>query len=774
MAPACALVVGAAFALLLAAERAHGAAPSAYTARRGAHLGGGVRARRASALRATTTVPPPATSPSADDDDVAAMLPLDAAEPMRVGLIVEPTPFTHISGYANRFNEMLRFLRRAGDDVSIVTPDDTSEAPEEAHGYKITTVSGFRFPLYPICLSVDPDCGAKRMVETHRPTILHSSSPSFLMSVSIALSWLYRLPLMLSYHTHLPVYAREYLRPINWFGWLEKAAWAFIRWQHNQADLTLTTSPQLAQELRENGVRNVEVWPKGVDTIKFSPEYRSAAMRERLGGVDAATGAEVPLLLYVGRVCESKRIQQLKATLRDVPNARLAIVGGGPSLPRMEETFAAEVGAGRVRFLGIMRGAELSAAFASADVFVLPSDSETLGFVVLESMVSARAHARAAPGVRRRAALTAAPPPSAPAPRPQASGVPPVGVRAGGVPDLVSHGETGLLAAPGDEGAAEFTEHVRTLLQDRPLREAMGKAARAEAERWSWEAATAKLRNDKYTKAIARHRKAMEAAGIESGLVRPRTWPRPVVWAVTGYILLRVRARPRPPRDGAHAARRSPRRPLPRARTRPPAHGRPPSPRLSPAHPPARPPSRARSDILQHDHRGPAAAPARGDGALRVQLRARGRARRVLAARAHLCALAPPQPRLRPAAARAPVARRVGARRRSGPLLSAPELSPRSRTLSRRGLPGRGQVARIGGGRPLTQAPRSRARGARSLGLGPRRGGDTGSVPTAVVAALASTTVRSGSRSCSSSSLIKSSEARLVISRPSSVPCRSG
>ncbi|KAJ1628117.1 hypothetical protein T492DRAFT_1020127 [Pavlovales sp. CCMP2436] len=440
------------------------------------------------------------------DEDYKAP-PLDESAPLRVGLLIEPTPFTHVSGYANRFNEMLRFLRKAGDEVSIVTPDDTVNPPTEAHGFRVTTIAGFRFPLYPLCLSIDLDCGARRMIEECRPALLHASSPSFLMAVALALSKLYRIPLMLSYHTHLPIYAREYLRAFNWFGWLERAAWAHVRWQHNRADLTLTTSPQLAQELRNNGVLRVEVWPKGVDTIKFDPSYKSREMRDKLGGVDPATGEDRPLLLYVGRVCDSKRLQQLRHTLENLPETTLAIVGGGPSLARFQKEFADLVASGRVRFLGIMKGAELSSAFASADVFVMPSDSETLGFVVLESM---------------------------------ASGVPPVGVRAGGVPDLIEDGVNGVLAQPGDEGVVDFTEQVRKLVVDKELRLRMGLAARAEAERWSWEAATSMLRNRKYRKAIELHEQRMAVKGVATGAVQPRSHPRVVVWAVTILILSRV------------------------------------------------------------------------------------------------------------------------------------------------------------------------------------------------------------------------------------------
>lgn len=119
--------------------------------------------------------------------------------------------------------------------------------------------------------------------------------------------------------------------------------------------------------------------------------------------------------------------------------------------------------------MGLMQGEALSRAYAAADVFVMPSESETLGFVVLEAM---------------------------------ASQVPPVGARAGGIPNLVKDGENGYLFTPGD--VDEFTEKVRTLLNDNNLRERMGEAGRVETLKWNWRAATSVLRNLQYTRAERR------------------------------------------------------------------------------------------------------------------------------------------------------------------------------------------------------------------------------------------------------------------------------
>jgi sulfoquinovosyltransferase len=132
--------------------------------------------------------------------------------------------------------------------------------------------------------------------------------------------------------------------------------------------------------------------------------------------------------------------------------------------------------------MGQMGGDELSQAFASADVFVMPSDSETLGFVVLESM---------------------------------ASGVPVVGAKAGGIPDLIQDEKDGFLVEPGNIDG--FVARLKQL-QETKFRTEMGKKARAEAERWGWEAATSVLRNIQYEKALVNfHSRAF------GGLGKPRT-----------------------------------------------------------------------------------------------------------------------------------------------------------------------------------------------------------------------------------------------------------
>ena len=146
------------------------------------------------------------------------------------------------------------------------------------------------------------------------------------------------------------------------------------------------------------------MWRKGVDTEVFHPQFRSQEMRKRL----TDGHPEDPVMVYVGRLGSEKNLIFLKAIMARLPNLRLAFVGDGPSREELESSFAGT----KTVFMGMLHGEELSAAYASADVFVMPSETETLGFVVMEAM---------------------------------ASQIPVVAVRAGGIPDIINDKRTHLL-----------------------------------------------------------------------------------------------------------------------------------------------------------------------------------------------------------------------------------------------------------------------------------------------------------------------------------------
>lgn len=418
------------------------------------------------------------TTATADSDNNDAP-PLTTAKQRKVCLMIEPTPFTHVSGYSNRFNEMLRYLKKAGDDVEIVTTESDSkmkklgqELPTEKFGFKIHHTLGFTFPLYNhIALTLDlPDLKVAKVIDKMKPDLIHCTSPGFMCLAAVFYSRFMKVPLLMSYHTHLPLYGRNYI-PVPG---IEEFAYFLLRFVHKKVDLTLVTSPQIQKELLDNGIPRVEVWRKGVDTVRFDPKFKDADMRFKM----SEGNPDDFLMVYVGRLGAEKRLKDIKPVLERMPNARLCIVGKGPQEEELHEYFKGT----KTFFTGQLSGDELSQAFASADVFVMPSDSETLGFVVLEAM---------------------------------ASGVPVVGVNAGGIPNLIDDGKTSFLVETGNTD--EMVDRL-TKLQDPELRNEISKNARKEAERWNWEAATSVLRNIQYEKAMVNFH-----SRVFKGFGKPRT-----------------------------------------------------------------------------------------------------------------------------------------------------------------------------------------------------------------------------------------------------------
>ncbi|GAX10986.1 N-acetyllactosaminide 3-alpha-galactosyltransferase [Fistulifera solaris] len=386
----------------------------------------------------------------------------DDKTPLRICLFVEPSPFTYMSGYANRFQALLNYLanKHPEDDVKIVTTEvvNTKNLPQIWLGFPIHYTAGFRLPHYPLMsLSWDYTFRSLRTVAHHRPHIIHASSPGFLVLSAALISRMFSIPLLVSYHTHLPIYVRTYLPKL--FGLPEWIVWQWIRWVHHVlADVTIVTSPQIQQEFQQHGIDQVMVWPKGVDTETFHPRYKDETMR-----VIMTDGhKEDFLVVYVGRIATEKGLHLLPEIMKRLPpNVRLSCIGNGPYEAELRSLLLPTE---RAFFTGPLQGRALSKAFASADVFVMPSTSETLGFVVLESM---------------------------------ASGVPVVAARAGGLVDLIRDGETGFLVTPND--ADEYANRICQLRSDVGLRDKMANRARLDTETWSWTASMETLRNQYYS-----------------------------------------------------------------------------------------------------------------------------------------------------------------------------------------------------------------------------------------------------------------------------------
>jgi glycosyltransferase involved in cell wall biosynthesis len=360
---------------------------------------------------------------------------------MRIALFTE-TFLPKVDGIVTRLRHTIEHLERNGDRVLVIAPDG---GIKEHKGAQVYGVPGFPLPLYPELKLALPPIGTREVIEKFQPDLIHVVNPSVLGLGGIYYAKTLNIPLVASYHTHLPQYLQHY-----GLGALEGLLWELLKAAHNQARLNLCTSTAMVEELIARGIDRVDLWQRGVDTEMFQPDLASASMRFRLsqGNLDS------PLLLYVGRVSAEKQIDKIKPILEAIPEARLAIVGDGPSRESLKVHFADT----NTYFVGYLQGLELASAYASADAFIFPSRTETLGLVLLEAM---------------------------------AAGCPVVAARSGGIPDIVNDGVNGYLFEPQDPNGAITA--TKRLLEAKEEREKLRANARQEAERWDWGAATRQL-----------------------------------------------------------------------------------------------------------------------------------------------------------------------------------------------------------------------------------------------------------------------------------------
>jgi glycosyltransferase involved in cell wall biosynthesis len=351
-----------------------------------------------------------------------------------------------IDGITNRLRHTLRCLEAEGHECLVLAPDS---AVSEHGAARVVRIPSLPFPRYPGVRVALPDPRIGASLAAFRPAVVHAVGPAALGAMGIAAARALGLPIVASYHTDFPRYLPGY-----GLGFAERAIWPLIRAVHGAAHVNLCPSQFTKEELEEHGVRRVGIWRGGVDAELFHPRKRSLAMRLRLSG----GRPEGPLLLYVGRLSPEKSLASLAEVLDLVPGARLALVGDGPARSELEAALAPHLAQGRVHFTGFLRGEELAEAFASADLFVMPSKTETLGFVVLEAM---------------------------------ASGLPVVAAHAGGLPDVVVPEENGLLHHP--DRPREAAEAIRRILGDEGLRRLLARLARKTAEGASWSAETRRL-----------------------------------------------------------------------------------------------------------------------------------------------------------------------------------------------------------------------------------------------------------------------------------------
>jgi len=353
---------------------------------------------------------------------------------LRIAFFTE-TFLPKVDGIVNTLCHLLDHLAELGHASLLFAPWG---APRQYARTDIIAWRGISFPFYPEAQIVPPLVNPRSPLAKFKPDLVHLVNPVSMGLAGLRAARRLGLPVVASYQTDLPGFARRWganlvAEPLN----------RYLRWLHNQCDLNLTPSRFTQANLQADGYHRVQVWTRGVDTVHYRPARRATEWRQRLSGGQP----DAPLLLYVGRLAPEKRIEWLRPVLAALPQARLAIVGDGPSRPALEQLFAGTP----TTFTGYLRGDDLANAYASADVFVFPAANETLGNVVLEAM---------------------------------ASGLPVVAPRSGGLVDHVTDGVNGLLFEP--EVKIGLVSAVCKLMSDPAYACTLGHAGRRYAETRTW------------------------------------------------------------------------------------------------------------------------------------------------------------------------------------------------------------------------------------------------------------------------------------------------
>jgi phosphatidylinositol alpha 1,6-mannosyltransferase len=347
-------------------------------------------------------------------------------------------------GVALTLNRLVGYLESQGVEVLVFAP--VARAPAFAHQGTLVPIPSMPLPFRPeYRLAPGMPRRVKRQLLDFAPDIIHIAAPDLLGQAALALAKAHDIPAVASYHTRYETYLKHY-----WFlAGLEGRLTRTLRRFYGACREVYVPSDSTRDALLADGLKdNFKPWPRGIDTQRFHPGKRSPAWRARYG-----IGAEELVILHVSRLVREKRLDTLTAALNriTVPH-KVLIVGEGPDRDFAQTQLPHAV------FTGFLDGDDLATAYASSDIFVFPSDSESFGNVTLEAM---------------------------------ASGIPAVCADATGSRSLVVPGETGFLA-PADD-ADGFARHITALAQDAGLRRQMGQAARARSLTFSWDETLARM-----------------------------------------------------------------------------------------------------------------------------------------------------------------------------------------------------------------------------------------------------------------------------------------
>ena len=370
--------------------------------------------------------------------------------PMRISLFTDT--LGDVNGVCRFIQNVAYQANETGRDLQVITSTGF-EVPEWPNIYNFAPVFVTKMPKYEqLELVLPPLMKILRHVEQHQPDVIHISTPGPVGMIGYLAAKMLRVPVLGVYHTDFPAYI-DRLFDDHAF---TQICTAYMKFFYEPFTAIFTRSEDYVESLVQLGMpreRMVALMP-GLETSKFNTSFRDDGIWRKIEGEGIrGVGRDAVKVLYVGRVSVEKNMPLLTAVWKQVAKrcrdanipADLVVVGDGPYRKQMQE----ELKGTSAHFLGFRHGVELSTLYASSDVFVFPSTTDTLGQVVMES---------------------------------QSSGLPVMVTELGGPKEVVEEGETGFVVAHDDANA--WIDTLSNLIADHDRRGAMGRNAAAAMEKY--------------------------------------------------------------------------------------------------------------------------------------------------------------------------------------------------------------------------------------------------------------------------------------------------
>jgi glycosyltransferase involved in cell wall biosynthesis len=356
---------------------------------------------------------------------------------MKIAIFTD-TYIPQVNGVAKTLNRFTNFLNEHGHSFHVFAPEDYGLSSTE----NVTRLKAMPFKIYPECKISFPNLSKmKKTLKEFNPDIIHLATPFTIGLCGLHIAKKMKIPLVASYHTNFDHYLQYYN-----LTFLENILWKYLDWFHKPTQKIFVPSNDTLNHLVTKGFNNLSVWTHGVDCSLFKPVQNDEEIKQKYKITSKYT------ICFVGRIAPEKDLDTLSriisyTKLRFGNKLTWLIVGDGPK----KEEMIRKTGTDQIIYTGFLQKKELAEIYSISDLMVFPSDTETFGNVVLESM---------------------------------ACGTPVIGANAGGVRNIIRDYSTGILCEP--KNTLSFCQAIEDCLQQTEMLNRMSKKARDYALTQDW------------------------------------------------------------------------------------------------------------------------------------------------------------------------------------------------------------------------------------------------------------------------------------------------